>query len=507
MSEATKSAAQQPESDLPEQIRIRREKLDKLRERGVDPYPVGYPRTATVGEVRAEYGDLDADVQTGQRVSVAGRVVLSRVGGKLCFATLREGDFEIQAMFSLDRLGQENLADWKNDVDLGDHVGVTGEVVTSRRGELSIMVESWALTAKCLRPLPDKHKGLTDPEARVRQRYIDLIVNPDARRMLYTRSDLVASIRNSLNTRGFTEVETPMLQPIHGGANARPFETHINAYDMKLFMRIAPELYLKRLIVGGAEKVYEINRNFRNEGADSTHSPEFTMLEAYEVYGDYDRWQSQVQEILQEAATAVFGSEVARRVDAEGEIQEFDISGTWRAVTVNEAISEALGEEVTADTDISALKKLCDAAGVPYAPNWGRGQVVLEMYEHLVEHRTVLPTFYRDFPKDVSPLTRQHRLDDRLAERWDLVGWGAEIGTGYSELIDPVDQRARFTEQSLLAAGGDPEAMRLDEDFLRALEYAMPPTGGIGAGIDRILMALTGRNIRETILFPFVRPQ
>jgi lysyl-tRNA synthetase, class II len=507
MSEATKSAAQQPESDLPEQIRIRREKLDKLRERGVDPYPVGYPRTATVGEVRAEYGDLEADVQTGQRVSVAGRVVLSRVGGKLCFATLREGDFEIQAMFSLDRLGEENLAGWKGDVDLGDHVGVTGEVITSRRGELSIMVESWALTAKCLRPLPDKHKGLTDPEARVRQRYIDLIVNPEARRMLYTRSDLVASIRSSLNDRGFTEVETPMLQPIHGGANARPFETHINAYAMKLFMRIAPELYLKRLVVGGAEKVYEINRNFRNEGADSTHSPEFTMLEAYEVYGDYDRWQSQTQEILQEAAEAVFGSQVARRVDAEGEIQEFDISGTWRAVTVNEAISEALGEEVTADTDISALKKLCDAAGVPYAPNWGRGQVVLEMYEHLVEHRTVLPTFYRDFPKDVSPLTRQHRLDDRLAERWDLVGWGAEIGTGYSELIDPVEQRARFTEQSLLAAGGDPEAMRLDEDFLRALEYAMPPTGGIGAGIDRILMALTGKNIRETILFPFVRPQ
>jgi lysyl-tRNA synthetase class 2 len=276
---------------------------------------------------------------------------------------------------------------------------------------------------------------------------------------------------------------------------------------MKLFLRIAPELYLKRLIVGGAEKVYEINRNFRNEGADSTHSPEFTMLEAYEVYGDYDRWQLQTREIVQEAAEAVFGSQVARRVDADGEVEEFDISGSWRAVPVTEAISEALGEEVTADTGISALKKLCDAAGVPYSPDWGRGQVVLEMYEHLVEHRTVLPTFYRDFPKDVSPLTRQHRLDDRLAERWDLVGWGAEIGTGYSELIDPLDQRDRFTEQSLLAAGGDAEAMQLDEDFLRALEYAMPPTGGVGAGIDRILMALTGRNIRETILFPFVRPQ
>jgi lysyl-tRNA synthetase class 2 len=507
MTETPTPPPAQAESELPEQIRIRREKLDKLRERGVDPYPVGYPRTATIGEVRAEYGDLAPDTQTGQRVGVTGRVVLSRTGGKLCFATLREGDFEMQAMFSLDRLGEESLADWKQDADLGDHVGVTGEVIASRRGELSIMVEEWAITAKCLRPLPDKHKGLTDPEARVRQRYIDLIVNPDARRMLYTRSDLVGAMRQSLNGRGYTEVETPMLQPIHGGANARPFETHINAYDMKLFMRIAPELYLKRLIVGGIERVYEINRNFRNEGADSTHSPEFTMLEAYEVYGDYNTMQTMTQGLIQEAAQAVFGAQVARRTNAEGKVREFDISGTWKSTTVNEAISEALGEEVTADSDIAALKKLCDEAGIPYAPDWGRGQVLLEMYEHLVEDRTDEPTFYRDFPKDVSPLTRQHRADDRLAERWDLVGWGAEIGTGYSELVDPVDQRARFTEQSLLAAGGDAEAMSLDEDFLRALEYAMPPTGGMGAGVDRILMALTGRNIRETILFPFVRPE
>ena len=505
MTETTPPPAQ-PESDLPEQIRIRREKLDKLRERGVDPYPVGYPRTATIGELRAEYGDLEPDTATGQRAGITGRVMLSRAGGKLCFATLREGEFEIQAMFSLDRLGAESLDEWKGDVDLGDLVGVTGEIITSRRGELSIMVESWAITSKCLRPLPDKHKGLTDPEARVRQRYVDLIVNPEARRMLFTRSDLVRSLRSSLAQRGYTEVETPMLQPIHGGANARPFETHINAYDMKLYLRIAPELYLKRLLVGGIEKVFEINRNFRNEGADSTHSPEFTMLEAYEVYGDYDVMQKLTQSVIQEGAEAIFGSRVARRLNAEGEVEEFDISGDWKSLTVNEAISAALGEEVSADTEIGALKKLCDAAGIPYAPGWTRGQVVLEMYEHLVEDKTVLPTFYRDFPKDVSPLTRAHRADPRLAERWDLVGWGAEIGTGYSELIDPVDQRARFTEQSLLAAGGDPDAMQLDEDFLRALEYAMPPAGGIGAGIDRILMALTGRLIRETILFPFVKP-
>ena len=496
----------QPESEVPEQMRVRREKLDKLRERGVDPYPVGYPRTATVAELRAEYGDLEADAQTGNRVGVTGRVVLARTGGKLSFATIREGEHEIQAMFSLDRLGDVSLAEWKNDVDLGDHVGVTGEIISSKRGELSIMVESWAITAKCLRPLPDKHKGLTDPEQRVRQRYVDLIVNPDARRMLFMRADLVSGLRTSFRSRGYTEVETPMLQPIHGGANARPFETHINAYDMKLFLRIAPELYLKRLLVGGVEKLFEINRNFRNEGADSTHSPEFTMLEAYEAYGDYNSMQTLTQELIQEAAAAVFGAQVARRANAEGEIEEFDLSGTWRSLTVNEGISEALGEDVTADTEVGALKKLCDKAGVPYAPEWGRGQVLLEMYEHLCEDKTVLPTFYRDFPTDVSPLTRQHRTDPRLAERWDLVGWGAEIGTGYSELVDPTEQRARFTAQSLLAAGGDVEAMSLDEDFLRALEYAMPPTGGIGAGIDRILMALTGSNIRETILFPFVKP-
>src|SRR2546423_1622173 len=448
MTETTPPPAQ-PESDIPEQIRVRREKLDKLRERGVDPYPVGYPRTATIGEVRAEYGDLAADTATGQLAGITGRVVLSRTGGKLCFATLREGDFEIQAMFSLDRLGPESLDAWKTDIDLGDHVGVTGEIITSRRGELSVMVDSWAITAKCLRPLPDKHKGLTDPESRVRQRYVDLIVNPDARRMLFTRSDLVRSLRDSLADRGYTEVETPMLQPIHGGANAPPVQTHINAYDMQLFLPIAPELYLKRLLVGGVEKVFEINRNFRNEGADSTHSPEFTMLEAYEVYGDYNVMQKLTQSVIQEGAEAVFGAQVARRVNEAGEVEEFDISGDWKSITVNEAISAALGEEVSADTEVGDLKKLCDSAGVPYAPDWTRGQVVLGMYEHLVEDRTVLPTFYRDFPKDVSPLTRAHREDSRLAERWDLVGWSAEIGTGYSELIDPVDQRERFTEQSL----------------------------------------------------------
>jgi lysyl-tRNA synthetase class 2 len=498
------AAASNPLADeaLPEQMRVRREKLDRLRAAGVDPYPVTFDRTATAAELAAKYAGLEPDVATGDKVGVAGRILLSRTGGKLCFATLRDGTGDIQVMLSLDKVGEESLASWKADVDLGDHVGIHGEVITSRRGELSVLADSWTLTAKCLRPLPDKHKGLADPEALVRQRYVDLIVNPDARRMLTMRSDMVRSLRNTLADAGFLEVETPMLQAIHGGANARPFVTHINAYDVDLYLRIAPELYLKRLAVGGVEKVFEINRNFRNEGVDGTHNPEFTMLEAYEAYGDYNSMAELTQRLILNATRAAVGGTVIRRGD-----EEFDIGGEWRAVTVNAGLSEVLGTEITADTPLPELLKLCEKAEVPFNPDWNRGQVILEMYEHLLEEHTILPTFYRDFPTEVSPLTRAHRQDPRLAERWDLVAFGTEIGTAYSELIDPVEQRARFTAQSLLAAGGDVEAMQLDEDFLRALEYAMPPTGGMGMGVDRLLMMLTGASIRQSVLFPFVRPE
>ncbi len=482
-------------------MRVRREKLERLRAEGVDPYPVGFDRTAMAAEVASRYAGLEPDAATGETVGVAGRVLLSRVGGKLCFATLRDGSGEIQVMLSLDKLGPDSLAAWKTDIDLGDHVGITGEVITSRRGELSVLADSWTLTAKCLRPLPDKHKGLQDPETLVRQRYVDLIVNPEARRMLAVRSDAVRSLRNTLADAGYLEVETPMLQAVHGGANARPFTTHINAYDAELYLRIAPELYLKRLAVGGVEKVFEINRNFRNEGVDSTHNPEFTMLEAYEAYGDYNTMAELTRRLILGAAQDALGGTVLRRGD-----EEFDIGGEWRSVTVNDGLSEVLGTSVTADTSAAELITLCEKADVPFDPSWSRGQILLEMYEHLLEERTVLPTFYRDFPTEVSPLTRAHRGDPRLAERWDLVAFGTEIGTAYSELIDPIEQRARFTAQSLLAAGGDAEAMQLDEDFLRALEYAMPPTGGMGMGVDRLLMMLTGASIRQTVLFPFVRP-
>jgi lysyl-tRNA synthetase, class II len=488
---------------LPEQMQVRLAKLDRIRAAGRDPYPVGFPRTTTIAEIRQKHPELEPDTATGEKVGVTGRVVLSRIGGKLCFATIRDGTGDIQVMISRDRVGGPALAAWKSDVDLGDHIGVEGEVITSRSGELSVLADSYAITAKALRPLPDKRAGLSDPEARVRQRYLDLIINPDARRMAELRATVTRSLREELHARGFLEAETPVLQVLHGGANARPFITHSNAYDIELYLRIALELYLKRLVVGGIEKVYEIGRIFRNEGADATHNPEFTMLEAYEAYGDYNTIATLTRELIQAAAVAALGSTVVRRPDGS----EHDIGGEWPSVSVHEAISRALGEEVTPDTTEETLRQLSDRAGIRQDPKWNRGQVVLELYEHLVEARTDEPTFYRDFPVEVSPLTREHRSDPRLAERWDLVAFGAEIGTGYSELVDPIQERERLTAQSLLAAGGDPEAMQLDEDFLRALEYGMPPSGGMGMGTDRLLIMLTGATIRETILFPTVRPE
>jgi lysyl-tRNA synthetase, class II len=483
-------------------MQVRLGKRARLLESGIDPYPAGFDRTATAAGLHERYGDLPADTATGDLAGVAGRVMLSRIGGKLCFATLRDGTGDIQAMISLARVGEARLAEWKRDVDLGDHVGVRGEVITSRSGELSVLADDFVITAKALRPLPDKHKGLTDIESRVRQRYVDLLVNPDARRLAELRSAVVTTIRSELDARGYLEVETPVLTALHGGANARPFITHGNAYDTRLYLRIALELYLKRLIVGGIERVYEIGRIFRNEGVDTTHNPEFTMLEAYQAYGDYVAIGDLTRELVQAAATAAFGSTVITRADGSS----YDIGGQWRSVTVYDAVSDAVGEAVTPGASVPELRALAERIGVPVEPGWNHGQIVLEMYERLVERHTVEPTFYRDFPVEVSPLTRAHRDDPRLAERWDLVAFGTELGTGYSELVDPVEQRARLTAQSLLAAGGDPEAMELDEDFLRALEYGMPPTGGMGMGIDRLLIMLTGENIRETILFPFVRP-
>jgi lysyl-tRNA synthetase class 2 len=492
-----------PDNELPEQMRVRRAKRAEMLAQGRDPYPVAVERTHSLREVRAAHPDLPPDTGTGEQVGVTGRVIFLRNTGKLCFATLREGDgTELQAMLSLALVGDEELARWKTTVDLGDHVFVHGEVATSRRGELSVMADRWEMAAKAVRPLPVAHRELSE-EMRVRQRYVDLIVRPQAREMVRNRAQVVRTLRSVLHERDFVEVETPMLQLQHGGATARPFVTHANALDVDLYLRIAPELFLKRSVVGGIERVFEINRNFRNEGIDSTHSPEFAMLEAYQAYATYDDMADLTREMVLASARAVFGSTVVRHHDGT----EHDLGAPWRSVTLHAAVTEAVGQEVTLDTPVEDLRKLAAAHDVELKDSLSAGEIVLELFEKLVEHTLVEPTFVRDYPIEVRPLTRRHRAEPRLAEAWDLIVFGTELATAYSELVDPVEQRERLYAQSLLAAAGDVEAMQLDEDFLRAMEYGMPPSGGMGMGIDRLLMTLTGLGIRETILYPIVRSE
>ncbi|TAK70162.1 MAG: lysine--tRNA ligase [Actinomycetota bacterium] len=490
------------DEDQPEQVRVRMDKRARLLAEGTSPYPVSVPVTTTIGAVRTAHPDLGPDVSTGERVGVAGRIIFVRNGGKLCFATLRSGDGEqLQAMVSLAGVGEQRLADWKAQIDIGDLVFVAGEVVTSRSGELSVLADRWAMAAKALRPLPVAHKPLNE-ETRVRQRYVDLIMRPEARAMARLRPAVVAALRDGLTGRGYLEVETPMLQTVHGGAAARPFVTHSNAFDLDLYLRIAPELFLKRCVVGGIERVFEINRNFRNEGADSTHSPEFAMLEFYAAYADYDAMAVTTRELVQAAAVAATGS--TRVVHHDGTVH--DLSGEWATVSMYPAVSAAVGQEISPQTDLATLRKLCAATGVDAAGEWLAGKHVEELFEKLVAPGFTGPTFVRDFPLDTSPLVREHRSLAGVVEKWDLYVDGFELATGYSELVDPVVQRERLVAQAALAAGGDAEAMALDDEFLRALEYGMPPSGGVGMGIDRLLMAITGLGIRETVLFPLVKP-
>ena len=487
------------EQDLPEQIAVRLAKRERLNELG-EAYPVSLPITHTIEQVRAAYPDLEIDVATGDKVSIAGRVMFQRNTGKLCFATLQAGGGErIQAMLSLDKVGEERLEQFKELIDLGDHLFVVGEVITSKRGELSILVDEWQIAAKTIRPLPNLHNELGE-EYRVRHRYIDLIVRDRAREVVQIRAQVMKSLRKTFDTERFIEVETPMLQTMHGGASARPFKTHSNAFDTELFLRIAPELFLKRAVVGGIDRVYEINRNFRNEGADRTHSPEFAMLESYEAYGDYNTMANLTQKLIQNAAMDVFGTHVVALDDGT----ENDLSGAWDRISMFESLSAAAGVEITPETPIDVLKKLAKSVEIEIEHPL-HGKYVEELWEHFVKNDLVKPTFVIDFPVDTSPLTRNHRSRAGVAEKWDLYIRGYEQATGYSELVDPVIQRQRFVEQVTLAAAGDPEAMKLDEDFLTALEYGMPPSGGMGMGIDRLLMSLTGLGIRETIMFPLVK--
>ena len=491
------------EEDLPEQLRIRREKRASLLEAGTEPYPVSVPRTKTLKEVREKYSSLEIDVATGDIESLTGRIIFKRDTGKLCFATLREGDgTELQAMFSLDKIGQESIDSWKSDIDLGDIVSVTGEIITSKRGELSILANSWKLASKSLRPLPNDHKPMSE-ETRVRMRYVDLIVRPEARSNARLRPQVMRSLRETFHNQDFVEVETPMLQVMHGGATARPFKSFSNAYDMDLYLRIAPELFLKRCVVGGIERVFEINRNFRNEGADSSHSPEFAMIESYQAYGDWRSIADLTRELVQNAAMAVAGSHVVTHHDG----RQADLGGKWREISLYEAISEGVGQSVSALTPIAELKTIATKLGMKIDPKWITGKLAEEIFEHVAKDLLIAPTFVMGFPVDTSPLVRAHRDIPGVAEKWDLYIDGFELATGYSELIDPVIQRDRLIEQATLGSKGDLEAMQVDEDFLRAMEFGMPPMGGMGMGVDRLLMALTGLGIRETILFPLVKPE
>ena len=488
-------------SDVPEQVQVRTAKRAQLLADGGEPYPAHVPVTHTVGQVREQWGHLETGEETTDEVGVSGRVVFVRNTGKLCFASIQSGDgTRLQLMLSLAEIGAESLAAWKALVDLGDHVFVHGRVISSRRGELSVMATSWQMASKALRPLPVLHKDLSE-EQRVRRRYVDLIVRDEARQMVLSRAAVIRAIRSVMEDDGYVEIETPVLQTVHGGATARPFHTHLNAFDLPMTLRIALELYLKRAVVGGIERVYEIGRVFRNEGIDSTHSPEFTMLEAYQAYGDQETMADLTRRMILAAADAVGPRQIQT---ARGVV---DLDGEWRWLPFYDALSAEVGTAINVETDTATLTRIATERDVPIDPAWDGPQIALELFGELVEPTIVQPTFVCDYPAVAQPLARPHRTEPGLIEAWDLVIAGTERGTAFTELIDPVIQRERLTEQSLLAAQGDPEAMQLDEDFLRALEHAAPPMGGLGIGIDRILMLLMGVGIRETILFPFVKPE
>ena len=501
-----------PVRRVSEQERVRRDKARRLEAAGMEAWPPSVPLGEAPSSVLAG--------APGRRVATGGRVRAVRDHGRLVFADIEREGATVQLVLDSSVLGAELARLWRL-VDIGDVVAVWGTVGRTRTGQRSVFLDSWVMAAKSLRPLPAPGTVL-DARTRTRERVVHFLTDPSALELLRRRSRAFAEVRHVLEERGYLEVETPMLHPVKGGANARPFVTHLNAYGTDVFLRIAPELYLKRLAVAGMDAIFEMGRSFRNEGADSTHNPEFTSLEVYRAGGDYGTMRQLTQELYQRVAVAVNGTCVCLRPvgspgteDAPGtsvvrldgvDLVPVDLSGEWPVIGVHDAISRAVGTAVTPDTPVRELEELCAAHGIDLPPVLGHGELVGALYDALVEARTVRPTFYRDFPRSTSPLTRSHRRDPRLAERWDLVAFGVELGTAYTELTDPLDQRERFTQQSLAAAAGDPEAMSIDNAFLDDLEIGLTPTGGLGLGMDRMVMLLTGSNIRPVLAFPYVRP-
>ena len=500
--DGARAAGPEGGDDARDQRQQRLVKLDSLRASGVEPYPVRFDTTATAGGIQAEFAGLEPGASTDRRVRVAGRILLLRRQGKLSFATLADRDGSIQLFVSQKTVGEE-AHDAFDRLDRGDWVGVEGTVMTTRRGELSINVETVRLLAKALRPLPEKWHGLSDVDTRYRQRYVDLVVNEDARRIAIARIDIIAAIRRCLAERDFREVEGPVLQTIQGGATARPFTTHHNALGQDMYLRIALELHLKRLIVGGLDRVFEIGRVFRNEGVDTTHNPEFTMLEAYQAYGDYTEMMELVEAVVVAGAQAV---DPNLAVNYMG--HTIDLTPPFRRATMTDLILEHTGATIHPSMTVAEARRVADELDVECEPDWGAGRITMEVYDARVEDALVQPTFVLDHPRETSPLARGHRDDDSLVERFELVVAGHELANAYSELNDPVEQLARFEEEAAAKRRGDPEAGDIDLDYIRALEYGMPPTGGLGVGIDRLVMLLTGTpSIREVILFPTLRPE
>jgi len=482
-------------------------KIDELRRAGIDPYPYRFDRSHGIGDVRSAHGTLEPGVETDEAVALAGRVMLIREQGKLIFATLRDRSGEIQLFVSKGAAGDDVFAAF-GELDLGDWVGAEGTVMTTRKGELSVKVVAFELLSKAVRPMPDKWHGLTDTDTRFRQRYADLIVNDDARRTFEIRHEMLASFRRTLHGLGFIEVETPLLHVDAGGAHARPFVTHHNSLDMTLYLRIALELHLKRLIVGGMERVFEIGRVFRNEGISARHNPEFTMLELYQAFADHTEMIDITELLITTAAKEATGTTVATVHGSAGQVEDVDLSQPWRRARMVDLVEESIGVAVHPSQPVEQLRELADAHGVPWALRWGSGKIIEELFEKTAEGRIVAPTFVTGHPVEISPLARVDRTDPFLTERFELFIGGREYANGYSELNDPVEQRARFEDEQRAKEAGDDEATGVDEDYLRALEYGMPPTGGLGVGTDRVAMLLAGvQSIKEVILFPTLRPE
>jgi lysyl-tRNA synthetase class 2 len=483
-------------------LAARRAKLEALSQDGTEPYADRFDVTYRAAELQAEHDDLESGAETAHHVSVAGRVMAIRDQGKMAFVVLRDATGDIQLFCRSNAMGSDTFEMIK-ELDLGDWIGATGVVLRTRRGELSVAPDSVTMLSKSLRPLPEKFHGLTDTETRYRQRYVDLIVNPEVKSVFETRFRIVAAIRRYMDAHGFLEVETPMLHPIPGGANARPFVTHHNALDMDLFLRIAPELYLKRLLVGGFERVYEINRSFRNEGISVRHNPEFTMLEAYQAFTDLEGMMDLVEGLVVSVCEEVLGT-----TDVEYQGARVEMGGAWRRATMLELVSDAVGTQVSLDAGAETLAALCAEHDVPVEKGWREGKLVNELFEKLVEPTLTQPTFVTHYPLETSPLARRNAEEPRLTDRFELIVTGREIANAFSELVDPLDQRERFEAQVEAKDGGDLEAMGLDEDYLRAMEYGMPPAGGLGVGVDRLVMLLTdSASIRDVLLFPHMRPE